>query len=223
MGEYLKLIRDMAGILLIGVLALYALFVTVCCIWFGMSPITFIQVFHFDKEVSVMPDNISSSSSAVLEIGDTWEEGTLFAVQVQAIEEISLEAFQAINDNRFATVTSEDDMRAFQVNITLDNINYTGIETTAYGYVDGMYAIVHVFGETTGPLLGTLGELGITKSVDGGVTAIPKGGEEERSYAFLVPDGENEIKIAIEILDEENGKNLYRKEYRYSMPGKDET
>ena len=43
-----------------------------------MSPITFIQVFHFGKEVSVMPDNISSSSLVVLEIGDTWEEGTLF-------------------------------------------------------------------------------------------------------------------------------------------------
>ena len=80
------------------------------------------------------------------------------------MEYLSLEAFQAINDNRFTTVTSEDDMRAFQVNITLENKNYTGTETTAYGYVEGMYAIVHVFGETTGPLLGTLGELGITKS-----------------------------------------------------------
>lgn len=78
MGDYLKLIWDTVGILLIGILALYALFVTVCCIWFGMSPITFIQVFHFGKEVSVMPDNILSSSLVVLEIGDTWEEGTLF-------------------------------------------------------------------------------------------------------------------------------------------------
>lgn len=32
MGDYLKLIWGTVGILLIGILALYALFVTVCCI-----------------------------------------------------------------------------------------------------------------------------------------------------------------------------------------------
>ena len=52
---------------------------------------------HFFSEI-LKRLNISSSSSVVLEIGDTWEEGTLFAVQAQEIEEISLEAFQAIND-----------------------------------------------------------------------------------------------------------------------------
>ena len=78
MGDYLKLIRDTLLLLLVGVLILYSLFMTVCCVWFGMNPITFIQVFHFGKDISVMPDNISSSSLVVLEIGDTWEEGTLF-------------------------------------------------------------------------------------------------------------------------------------------------
>lgn len=222
MGDYLKLIRDTLLLLLVGVLILYSLFMTVCCVWFGMNPITFIQVFHFGKDISVTPDNISSSSSVVLEIGENWEEGTLFAVQAQEIEEISLEAFQAINET-LSTPVPEEGTRAFQAWLRIENKNYRGTETTAYGYVDGMYAIVHAFGENSGPLQGnTYGLLGLTEEADGKASAIPKGEAEEFSYAFLVPEGENEIKIAIEILDEENGKNLYRKEYRYSIPDKNE-
>ena len=222
MGDYLKLIRDTLLLLLVGVLILYSLFMTVCCVWFGMNPITFIQVFHFGKDISVTPDNISSSSSVVLEIGENWEEGTLFAVQAQEIEEISLEAFQAMNET-LSTAVPEEGTRAFQAWLRIENKNYRGTETTAYGYVYGMYAIVHAFEENFGPLLGnTYGLLGLTEEADGKASAIPKGEAEEFSYAFLVPEGENEIKIAIEILDEENGKNLYRKEYRYSIPDKDE-
>lgn len=218
LNSYFKLIRDSLCLILLGILILFLLFVIMGCVWFGVNPITFIQAFFLHEDVSVMPDNISNNSSVVLDIGDIWDDETLFVVQAQTIKEISLEDFEAMNDT-FNHVAVEDGMRAFQVDIKLENENYTGTDTNAYGYIDGMYAIVHAYGEKSGPLSGnTDGQFGITEKSNAEATAIPKGGEEEISYAFLVPETEKEIRVVVEIPSEDDSKKIYRKEYRYSIP-----
>jgi len=217
MDKYFSILKDSLRLMLLGILILFLLFITLGSVWFGVNPIMFLQAFFLRDDTSIMPDNISNSSSVVLDIEDIWNEEALFVVQAKTIKEISLEDFKEMNTT-FNTVALEDGIRAFQVSVKLENKNYNGTNTKAYGYIDGMYAIVHVYGENSGPLSGnTYGEFGITEKSDKEVTAIPKGEEEEISYAFLVPEGEKKIRIVIEIPSEDDNKKVYRKEYRYSI------
>ena len=218
MQDYLKIVFQGLYYIFIAILLLivllFILFVLVGCIWFGLNPISFISSFFFDiEDVSTVPNN----TSVVLNIGDKWEEDNLFTIQIESVQEISLEEFQLMN----TTLNKEipKNMRAFEVLINFENKSYLGTNTSAYGDVEGMYAIVHAYSEHSGPLLGSnYGEIGIFKENEAIITAIKEGKTFETFYAFLVPEEDEQIKIVIEVPRENATKEFYRREYIYNIP-----
>lgn len=223
MNKKQKALRDVMevltysiAIMAFGAFLLFSMFLLWCCVWFGMNPVALIQAGFFQQQQTahIFPENHVADSDMVLNIGDIWTEADLFSVQVQSIQEFSLEEFESMKETQ-ETIAYEEGMRACLVTLKLQNKNYSGTQTSAYGNVQGMYAIVHASGNKSGPLPGSsYGLLGIAERDDGSASAIPKGETRELTYAFLIPKQDREILLAIQIPEVKTGKTFYQRKYR---------
>jgi len=213
----LDMIFYVVRMLLLGALLLLILFVAFFCMWFGTNPVTFIGAFFFDTG-AMDQQHLVKDVKPALQIGEVWQEESLFEVQMQSAEEITLEQFD--KDNIIPDTKSLSDMRAFQVTFSIANFGYSETKTTAYGTVKGLYAIVHAYSRDSGPLQSNHDSVfGIGESDGNETTGIEEGQVlQDCQQSFLVPKGTQDIYIVVEIPSENDAEKMYRQEYQYVIP-----